>query len=69
MSDESIKPLAASNNSLDCALNSIGTKSWVKFDGSCLKQDKVTFTHKQVVNICIIYEIICGHWILEKILR
>ena len=28
------------------------------FDGSCLKQDKVTFNHGKVVNICIIYEII-----------
>ena len=26
-------------------------------DGSCLNQDKFTFTHKQVVNICITYEI------------
>ena len=29
----------------------------VKFDGSCLKQDNVTFTHKQVVSIYIVYEI------------
>ena len=28
-----------------------------KFDGSCLKQKKVTFSHKNVVNICIVYEI------------
>ena len=28
----------------------------VKFDGSFLKQDKLTFTHKTVVNIYIVYE-------------
>ena len=30
----------------------------VQFDGSCLKQDKVTFNHGKVVNIYIVYEII-----------
>ena len=29
----------------------------VKFDGQCLKQDKVTFTHKKVVNIYPLYKI------------
>ena len=33
------------------------TKIQVKFDGSCLKQEKVTFTHKQEVNIYIVYKI------------
>ena len=28
----------------------------VKFTGSCLKQDKVIFNHRKVVNIYIIYE-------------
>ena len=57
LSDESIKPPTASNNSLTPALNHINTKLRVKFDESCLKQEKVTFTHKKVVNICIVYEI------------
>ena len=57
MSDEIIKCPAAFNNSLASGLNYIDTRSQVKFDGSCLKYDKVTFTHKQVVNIYIIYEI------------
>ena len=30
------------------ALNRINTKLQVKFDGHCLKQDLVTFTHKQM---------------------
>ena len=35
------------------ALNYIKTKLQVKFDGNCLKRDKVTFTRKQVTNIYI----------------
>ena len=34
-----------------------GTKTRVEFSGSCLKQDSVTFNHKKVVNIYIVYEI------------
>ena len=57
LSAESIKPLAASNNSLAPASNHINTKSRVIFDGHCLKQAKVTFTHNQKVNSYIVYEI------------
>ena len=32
-----------------------GTKTRVKFTGSCLKQPKPSFTHKNVVNIYIVY--------------
>ena len=48
MSDESIKPLATFNNSLAPALNYVGNKTRVKFDGSFWKQDKITF---KLVNI------------------
>ena len=34
-----------------------GTKTRVKFTGSCLKQPKPSFTHKNVVNIYIVYEL------------
>ena len=57
LSSESIKPPAASNESLAPALNYINTKLRVKFDGSCLKQDELTFTHKKLVNIDIVNEI------------
>ena len=33
------------------------TKTRVEFNGSCLKEDKVTFNHEKVVNIYIVYEI------------
>ena len=57
LNDESIKSSVASNKSLGPTLNSINTKLQAKFDSSCLKQDKVTFTHKKVVNIYIVNEI------------
>ena len=47
MSDESIKTPAVSNNSVAPALNPTNAKLWVKFDGHCLKQGKVTFAYKQ----------------------
>ena len=57
LSTESIKPSTTSDNYLAPALSYYGTKFLVKFTGSCLKQDKVTFNHKKVVNIYIVYEL------------
>ena len=34
-----------------------GTKIRVKFDGSCLKQHKVTYNYRTVVNIYIVYKL------------
>ena len=31
-----------------------GTKIKVEFNGSCLKQDKVTYDHVKLVNICTV---------------
>ena len=45
-SDESTKPPVTSNNSLAPSLNYIGVKTRVKFDGSCLKQDKIIFSRE-----------------------
>ena len=56
MSDESIKPLSASNNILNPLLNYVGTKIRVEFRGSCLKQGKISFSHGKIVNIYIVYE-------------
>ena len=36
----------------------MGTKIRIKCSGSCLKQDKITYTHRKIVNIYIVYEII-----------
>ena len=57
ISNESIKPPTTSNNSLNPRLSYNDTKIKVRFTGSCLKQPKSTFTHKNVGNIYIVYEL------------
>ena len=57
LSAESIKPPTTSDNSLNPALNYYGTKTRVKFTGSCLKQSKISYNHGKVVNIYIVYEL------------
>ena len=57
LSSESIKPPTTSNNSLTPALNYYGPKIRVKFTGSCLKQSKISYTHRKIVNIYIFYEL------------
>ena len=57
MSDEIVNPPATSDNSIAPALSYFGSKTRVKFYGSCLKQDKNKFTHRKIVNIYIVYEI------------
>ena len=55
-SDEIIKLPTTSDNSLAPALRYIGNKIREKFNGGCLKQNKITFTHRKTVNIYIVYE-------------
>ena len=56
--DENIKPPWTSDNSLNLVIGGIdNAKTLVKFDGVCLKQDKVTFTPKAALNFYIIYEV------------
>ena len=57
MSDESIKPPSTSNKMLNPSVNYVGTKARAKFNGDCLKQDKITFDHGKIVNIYIVSEI------------
>ena len=54
LSTENIDP---PTNSLFPSINYVGNKIRVKFSGSCLKQsNKLTSTHKKIVNIYIVYE-------------
>ena len=58
LSNESIKPpTTSSDNSLTPELNYYGTKTKIKFTGSCLKQSSHILTHEKVVNIYIVYEL------------
>ena len=55
--DERLDSITASNYKITPELSFYGTKTKVEFNGSCLKQDKVTFSHGKIVNIYIFYEI------------
>ena len=57
LSSEIIKSPATSDNNLCPALSYFGTKTRVKFNGSCLKQDKVSYTHGTIVNIYIVHKL------------
>ena len=56
-SDEKINSITVSNYSVTPSLDYYGTKARVEFSGSCLKQDKITYTQRKIVNIYINYEI------------
>ena len=56
LSDENITTPTASDHSLNPQLSYLGTKTWVEIKGSCLKEDKTTYTHIKIVNIYIVYE-------------
>ena len=53
LSDEEIKVVSG----LYPSVNYVNDKLRLKFEGSCLAQTKVTYTHKNIVNIYIVYEI------------
>ena len=57
LSDERIHNITASNYSITPELSYYATKTRVNFKRSCLKQDKVTYNHRSIVNICIVYDI------------
>ena len=68
MSDERISSITAPNYSVTPFLDYYGTKIRVEFSGKCLKQDKITYNHGRVVNICIVYENIGDYPTLENCL-
>ena len=45
LSEAKINSNTASNHSISSELSFYGTKTRVEFNGSCLKQDKVTYNH------------------------
>ena len=57
LSEERINSIKTSNHSITPNLSFYGTQTRVEFNGSCLKEDKVTFNHGKVVKIYIAYEI------------
>ena len=58
VSPKKIKPPAVSDHSLVPRLNYVNNyaKIQVKFHGSCLKEEKVTFNYKVIINLYIVYK-------------
>ena len=57
ISEENMKPPKTIINILNPLLE-YDNKFRLKFNESCLRQDKITFIHGKIVNIYIIYDII-----------
>ena len=57
LSNETIKPIPTPDNSLTPSIDFYTNKIRLKFNGSCLKQSKISYTHGKVVNIDIVYEL------------
>ena len=45
------------DNSLALLIHCISVRTRTKFISQCLKKDKVTFTHKKIVNVYIVNKI------------
>ena len=54
MSDESIKPPPTSDNSLTPLIDYYSYNIRVKFNGSILRQPKVSYTQEKTINIYIV---------------
>ena len=57
LSDENIKPFPTSDNSLTPLIDYYGYNIRVRFNGSILRQPKVSYTHEKIVNIYMVYEL------------
>ena len=57
MSDESIKLFPTSDNSLTPLIHYYGYYIRLKFNGSILRQSKVSYTHEKITNIYIVFEL------------
>ena len=61
LSNESLEVISIPNNTLTPSINYYGDKARLKFTGSVLQQKTVTYSHKKVVNLYIVYEITNFH--------
>ena len=52
--DEGLNSITASSHKITPKLSFYGNKIRVKFNGSCLKQGKVTYGHGKIVNVYIV---------------
>ena len=52
--DERINSITAFNYSITPKVSYFGTKTRVEFNGSCLKQDRITYNHRTMENMYIV---------------
>ena len=57
LSNERINSIKIPDYGITSKLNYYGTKTRVEFNGSCSKQDKITYSCGKIVNIYIVYEL------------
>ena len=57
LSDKRVNSITPSNYSITPSLDYLSAKIRVKINGKCLREDKITYTHGEIVNIYIVYEI------------
>ena len=56
-SNENITPPTTTGYILTPKLSYFGTKTRVEFNANCLRQDKITYNHRKILNIYIVFEI------------
>ena len=61
MSNESLEVVSKTDNTLTPSVNYYGDKIRLRFTGSVLQQKTVTYSHKKVVNLYVVYEITNFH--------
>ena len=59
--DERINSVRTSDYEITPYVGYYGTKTRIEFNESCLKEDKITYTHGKVINIYLVYEIVAGY--------
>ena len=63
LSNKSLEVVSTSNSTLTPSINYYGDKARLKFTESILQQKRVTYSHKKVVNLYVVYEITNFHGI------
>ena len=61
LSNESLEVVSTSDNTLTPSVNYYGDKVRLRFTGNVLQQKTVTYSHKKVLNLYVVYEITNFH--------
>ena len=61
LSNESLEAISTCENTLTPSINYYGDKAKLKFTGSVLQRKTITYNHKKIVNLNIVYELTNFH--------